>query len=101
MFDFKSILNKFKSTVPDSVYVPPVLLVPRKWVYWENQKLVGIIVDTKNYGTVRVHFVDAQGITTLDEEVRAGELRIARYDEIPAPRKIGISREYATSLGYY
>ena len=82
---------------------PQVLRVPkisqRKWVVWREQR-VGILHLVNDLSTGVVHLVDLSGATVEVIPVNLGELRLARYLEIPETRR-PVSQVYAATLGYF
>lgn len=80
-------------------YIPPVILKTKKWVVHNNR--VGIVADLSEYGFAEVHYTDAEGQTVeVNKKARVGELRLAKWKEIPVPRR-PISQQVAAGLGYY
>lgn len=105
LFKFRKGIDQPKSQEvlaqsPELIYTPPVLLKTKKWVVHNNSGKVGIVADLDNPGTVIVHFVDSNGVTIEVGNVRVGELRVARWQEIPEARRPK-DQVYAASLGYY
>ncbi len=85
--------------VPSLLYVPPVLLRTKKWVVHNNR--VGIVADLHEYGFAEVHYVDADGYTiAVEKKARVGELRLAKWLEIPKSRRPA-DQTVAFKLGYY
>jgi dUTPase len=102
MFGKKASDVGLPATLPTSqefTYLPPVILKSKKWVTHENSKRTGIIYDMSKYGFVTIAFTNDKGETVTMEEVRVGELRVAKYEEIPAPRRP--DKATAFTLGYY
>ena len=62
---------------------------------------VGIVWELDSSGYATIHLTDPQGQTVDVERVNATELRLAKYAEIPAPRRVGLSQVYAATLGYF
>ena len=78
----------------------PAVIDKLKFVVAE-EKWIGIVskMDCPD-GSVEVAFVDDLGDTVMLQNVRPGNLRLAKFSEIPEKRKIGITPEYAAVLGY-
>lgn len=90
----------FEMAAPELVLAPvvsPVLLKRLKWVVCSQG--VGIVWDFDTSGYAVVHLTDAEGQTIAQVRVRASELRLAKYLEIPKPRRPQ-SQVYAATLGY-
>lgn len=84
---------------PDLIYVPPVILKTKKWVVHNNR--VGIVADLNEYGFAEIHYTDTKGLTIeVNPKARVGELRLALWEEIPAPRRPK-DQTTAFKLGYY
>jgi len=75
-----------------------VLLKRLKWVDYQGKVAIVTALDSSGYA--KIDFVDAAGITVGSERVNAGNLRLARYLQIPPNRRQGISPAYAAALGY-
>lgn len=76
------------------------LLGKLKWVMHADR--IGIIYELDAAGFAVVHYVNpATGQTVAACKVRCGELRLARFTEIPECRKVGMSPMYAATLGYF
>lgn len=87
------------SVAPILQYVPPVILKTKKWVVHNNR--VGIVADLSEYGFAEVHYTDPNGQTVeVNKKARVGELRVARWTEIPMPRR-PLDQRVAAGLGYY
>jgi len=71
-----------------------------KWVMHGDR--IGIIYELDAAGFAIVHYVEPEtGQTVAANKVRCGELRLARFHEIPECRKVGMSPMYAATLGYF
>lgn len=76
------------------------LLARLKWVMHGDR--IGIIHELDAAGFAVVHYVDkTTGQTVAACKVRCGELRLARFHEIPECRVVGMSPMYAATLGYF
>lgn len=69
-----------------------------KWVVVRER--VGILHKYDTLGQAEVHYVNEAGETDLVVLVRVPELRIARLQEIPEVRRIGLTPAAAAVLGY-
>lgn len=80
-------------------YVPPVILKTKKWVVHAGR--VGIVADLSEFGFAEVHYVDDNGMTIeVNKKARVGELRLAKWAEIPLRRR-PLDQRVAAGLGYY
>lgn len=80
-------------------YVPPVILKTKKWIVHNNR--VGIVADLSEYGFAEVHYTDDNGMTVeVNKKARVGELRVAKWAEIPQRRR-PLDQRVANGLGYY
>jgi len=96
-----------KAPLPNPVLTPQdvqlvrapaaVIIRPRKWVTHGGR--VGIIASIPNESAVEVHWVNSQGVTVEAERLHPGNLKIARYEEIPECRRPA-DRAEAACLGY-
>lgn len=79
---------------------PPILLAKGKWIVWKDR--VGILYDVADGGVAAIiHLTnDPAGETVGQLQVPVGELRIAKYTEIPAKRRPADPMA-ALRLGYY
>lgn len=85
---------------------PPTLVVPAavilkklKWVVVDEES-VGIVTDFDTSGMCTIDLVDSEGLTTTTVRVSPGNVRLARFLEIPEPRRAHLSRVKAAVLGY-
>jgi len=76
-----------------------VLLKRMKWVVCRGR--IGIFWDLDSSGNCTIHYTDAAGATVEVSKARVSELRLARYAEIPGPRRVGLSQVQAAALGYF
>ncbi len=77
----------------------PVLLKKLKWITYRGR--IGIVWELDKSGYATVHLTNPAGQTVEVIRVNATELKIAKYLEIPDPRRNGLSQVYAATLGYY
>lgn len=87
---------------PQGTHVSPELVgrIPlNKWVV--TRERVGILHKYDTLGQAEVHYVNPEnGETDLVVIVRVPEMRIARLQEIPEIRRIGLTPAAAAVLGY-
>lgn len=81
-----------------TIQPPPVMLAPLKWVAWQGRH-VGIVTKVDVQGNVTVDWVDAKGETMGTDIVNAGELQLAKYEQLPVTRR-PVDKAYAATLGY-
>ena len=82
--------------VPGLIIPGMVLLRAKKWVVVKGQ--VGIVVSADTSGYVKVDLTNGRGETIQQVRVPVGEVRLARYLEIPEPRRG--DKVKAATLGY-
>jgi hypothetical protein len=84
--------------IPQPKLIVPntVVLRAKKWVRINNT--TGIIVGADSSGYIKVDVVNEIGETMNQVRVPAGTVRLARYMEIPAPRRGDQAK--AATLGY-
>lgn len=82
--------------VPQLIYPAAVLLEPRKWVRYGNR--TGVVTKVDSSGQVSIDLVDEKGLTTEHIRRPVGEVRLARYLEIPESRRG--DEAVAAALGY-
>ena len=91
---------------PVAILTSPQLIIPAtnlfyrtgKWVMANNR--IAVISKLLPNGNILVHYTDAQGCTESAAEVVCNDVRIARYEEIPAPRRPADYAYAAGILGY-
>ena len=72
-----------------------------KWVTDTNGK-TGIIVEFDSNGNALIHYVHEEtGETTRSAVMRVSGLRLAKFKEIPAIRRAGLSEQAGAVLGYF
>lgn len=76
----------------------PFLPSLRKGMWVMHQRRVAVVSDLTTAQHPIIVYVDAQGYALLTMRVPAVELRQAKYEEIPEPRRP--SKERALELGY-
>lgn len=85
---------------PSFLMQPRVVLLKKlKWV--TNKGRVGIVADLDSSGYAEVHYTDAEGQTVEVDRVNSTVLQIAKFAEIPEPRRANLSQVYAATLGYF
>lgn len=94
---FGRTLASFKPS-GEAAYQPPVMFACGKWVVYNDR--LGIITDLSNNGEAQIHLVNNAGETIGSLPAPIGQVRLAKYDEIPASRKQR-SREEFAALGYF
>jgi hypothetical protein len=77
-----------------------ILLKRLKWVT-DSSNRVGIVWELDSSGYAEVHLVGPSGETVGTYRTPAGNLKLALYEQIPEPRRVGLTRERAASLGYF
>lgn len=77
-----------------------ILLKRLKWVT-DSSNRIGIVWELDSSGYAEVHLVAPSGETTETYRTPAGNLKLALYEQIPEPRRVGLTRERAASLGYF
>lgn len=94
--------NLFTSSKPISTTVAPPIILPKQWrtnMWVMVAGNIGILTDLNE--TCSVDLVNPQtGETTSTVQVSLSGLRQARFGEIPACRKIGVTPEQGLELGY-
>ena len=76
-----------------------ILLVPGKWIVW-NGKIRGILVSIDSASGGWMDQVGEDGITTGTVQITMADVRVARYDEIPACRRPA-DPLWAATKGYF
>lgn len=108
MFDWFKKKPELKETEPAPTFVTqeisvPGLIVPgmvllraKKWVTVKGR--IGVVVSANTSGYVKVDLTNEKGETVEQIRVPVGEVRLARYLEIPEPRRG--DKVKAATLGY-
>lgn len=108
--NFKQQLSSWIAKIQGTKKVEPVatLLIPTegsfllkklKWVVHNDQ--VAIVYELDRGGFATLHYVNSEGFTVREGRANCGELRLAKFLEIPESRRIGMSPQYAATLGYF
>lgn len=90
------VIVEVKLPVPGLIVPGQVVLRAKKWVIVKGQ--VGIVVGVDTSGYVKVDVTNDKGETTGQVRVPVGEVRLAKYLEIPEPRRG--DKVKAATLGY-
>jgi hypothetical protein len=67
-------------------FAPPVMFVPGKWIVWK-ESIRGILVSIDTASGGKMDQVDDAGVTIGTVQITMADIRLARYTEIPAPRR--------------
>ena len=90
------ILVKENLPTPGLIIPGMVMLRAKKWVTVKGR--VGIVVSVDASGYVKIDLTNTAGETVEQIRVPVGEVRLAKYAEIPEPRRGDPVR--AATLGY-
>jgi hypothetical protein len=85
-----------EAPVPGLIVPGMVFLRAKKWVTVKGR--VGIVVSADTSGYVKVHLTNEKGETVEQIRIPVGDVRLARYLEIPEPRRG--DKVKAATLGY-
>lgn len=76
-----------------------IVLTRKKWVMWGDR--IAIVWDFDVSGNCTLHLTNPVGETVTVAKVRISEVRVARFLEIPEPRRRGLNQLEAAALGYF
>lgn len=85
-----------EAPIPGLIVPGVVFLRAKKWVTVKGR--VGIVVSADTSGYVKVDLTNEKGETVEQARVPVGDIRLARYLEIPEPRRG--DKVKAATLGY-
>lgn len=89
----------YTGELPKLVAPTSVIIKKLKWVVCYDQYL-GIITKVLDNNVVEVDYVDSEGLTYASDKVPFGNIRLARFLEIPEKRRVGLTAAQAAVLGY-